>query len=72
MNERENALQQAWCEVLGIENAAVGQNFFDLGGDSLLAIELFTQVESECGWELPIDVLLASGSYAEIVATARA
>uniref|UniRef100_UPI0011EA6801 non-ribosomal peptide synthetase n=1 Tax=Kitasatospora sp. MBT63 TaxID=1444768 RepID=UPI0011EA6801 len=36
----ERELLAIWCEVLGITEAGVHDNFFDLGGDSLLSIQV--------------------------------
>jgi amino acid adenylation domain-containing protein/non-ribosomal peptide synthase protein (TIGR01720 family) len=36
----EKKLAQIWCEVLGLERVGVHDNFFDLGGDSILSIQI--------------------------------
>ncbi|WP_223198416.1 non-ribosomal peptide synthetase [Solihabitans fulvus] len=38
--EHEEILAQVWAEVLGLEWVGVHDNFFDLGGDSILSIQL--------------------------------
>ena len=35
-----HALAELWCEVLRVDSVEPDDNFFDLGGDSLKAIEL--------------------------------
>ena len=40
----EQKIVQIWQEVLGIENIGVKDNFFDLGGDSLVLIQLPNQI----------------------------
>jgi thioesterase domain-containing protein/acyl carrier protein len=42
-----------WKRVLQLEAVAVEDNFFDLGGDSSLALELFHEIALACGRELP-------------------
>ncbi|MEU0340404.1 amino acid adenylation domain-containing protein [Streptomyces bobili] len=37
---REQALAGVWSQVLGVEHVGRGDNFFDLGGDSILALRL--------------------------------
>jgi natural product biosynthesis luciferase-like monooxygenase protein/amino acid adenylation domain-containing protein/non-ribosomal peptide synthase protein (TIGR01720 family) len=37
-NDVERALAQIWAEVLGVEQVGINDNFFDLGGDSILII----------------------------------
>lgn len=64
----ETALARCWCAVLG--RAAIGrdEDFFDLGGDSLLAIDLFLSIERTLGRRLPRSVLLEAGTIAEMAA----
>lgn len=38
--EIESQLSVIWCEVLGLETVGVEDNFFDLGGDSILNIRI--------------------------------
>ncbi|MEO6503830.1 MAG: phosphopantetheine-binding protein [Jatrophihabitantaceae bacterium] len=54
--------------VLGVENVA-GQNFFDLGGDSLMALEVATQVEEELGCAFPLEELFESGDIDAVAAS---
>jgi amino acid adenylation domain-containing protein len=49
LSEIESRLQAMWREVLGVEAIEVEDNFFDLGGDSLLATILTSLVETELG-----------------------
>lgn len=44
--EREMALTAAIEEILGIEKVGLLDNFFDLGGDSLKAIELISKLDA--------------------------
>jgi len=47
----ELELIDIWRKVLGVASAGVEENFFDLGGDSLLALVLFVEPKS-CNREL--------------------
>jgi acyl-coenzyme A synthetase/AMP-(fatty) acid ligase len=38
-NELERLIAGVWCDVLGQSNVGMRDNFFDLGGDSLLAVQ---------------------------------
>lgn len=60
------ALRVEWCRLLDVSDAAEDQNFFDMGGDSLLAIELFSAVADASGWELPVELLFAEGTYGSL------
>ena len=41
----EEMLAQIWTEVLGVEQAGIHDNFFDLGGHSLLMIRIFRKLQ---------------------------
>src|SRR5204863_597998 len=41
----ERKLAAAWTRVLGLEQVGVHDNFFDLGGYSLLAVKLLNEIE---------------------------
>ncbi len=42
--ETERAVAKIWQEVLGVESVAVTDNFFDLGGDSLLLAQVHSRL----------------------------
>jgi amino acid adenylation domain-containing protein len=43
----ENKLVEIWEVVLGVENIGINDNFFDLGGDSILAVQVFSKAGQE-------------------------
>lgn len=63
MSDPIDALHRNWCLLLEVDEADPAQNFYDLGGDSLVALDLFTRVADESGWELPIEVLFVEGTF---------
>ena len=48
-----DVLTPIWQHVLQLSSVDVDDNFFDLGGDSALALELFNEIAQACGRELP-------------------
>ena len=48
-----DVLTPIWQRVLQVPAISVEDNFFDLGGDSSLALELFNEIARACGRELP-------------------
>ncbi|MDO5104185.1 MAG: SDR family NAD(P)-dependent oxidoreductase [Lautropia sp.] len=50
--ELELDIQGVWGEFLGIEGIGIDDNLFELGGDSLLAIQLLARVRNQYGVEL--------------------
>jgi acyl transferase domain-containing protein len=53
-NERERAIAEIWRKVLGIEKIGVLDNFFDLGGDSLLAIQTASELRKSFQIDIPV------------------
>ncbi|WP_299352602.1 AMP-binding protein [uncultured Shimia sp.] len=51
----EEALVKIWREVLGHDDFGVTDNFFDVGGDSLRAMEFVLQIEKQFGRLLTLD-----------------
>lgn len=49
----EAVLLDLWCRLLGVERIHLDENFFDLGGHSLLSLRLLDQVRDSLGVELP-------------------
>ena len=52
--DTERALAAIWCEILGLERVGVSDDFFDVGGHSLMAVRLFTAIERKLGARLPL------------------
>jgi phthiocerol/phenolphthiocerol synthesis type-I polyketide synthase E len=50
-------LTEIWRELLGIDSIGVEQNYFDLGGDSSLAVQLFARIEKSFNIKLPLATL---------------
>jgi amino acid adenylation domain-containing protein len=59
-------LARLWCEVLELPSVDPDVSFFDLGGDSLLAITLINRVLHEFGRSLPYSRLLACRTLNEM------
>ena len=47
-------LREVWQEVLQRENISPSDNFFDLGGDSLKALEVISRLQARLNVELPL------------------
>jgi hypothetical protein len=48
-DDTASQLSRIWQEQLGVEIVSHGQNFFDLGGDSSLAVRVFSEIEKVFG-----------------------
>ncbi|GGZ96574.1 acyl carrier protein [Streptomyces bluensis] len=56
MPVQEQDVSQIWADVIGIPEADVDTNFFDLGGHSLLLMELASRLNQQLG--IDTDVLM--------------
>ncbi|MEM8720135.1 MAG: amino acid adenylation domain-containing protein [Cyanobacteria bacterium P01_G01_bin.39] len=55
----ELQLVQIWCDLLNLTSVGVKQNFFNLGGNSLLAVRLTTEIQKQFQKTLTLATLLA-------------
>jgi amino acid adenylation domain-containing protein len=51
--DAQKTLANVWADLLGIDRVGIDDNFFDLGGNSLLSIQCVAQLEGH-GLKLPI------------------
>ncbi|WP_051534496.1 non-ribosomal peptide synthetase [Deefgea rivuli] len=52
--EIETALAQIWAEILGLEQVGRDDNFFEVGGHSLKAMEAAALLKKKHGWQIAI------------------
>ena len=64
--ERQEALVAIWSELLGVPRVGIADDFFDLGGDSLLAVEMMTMIHERLGLDLPLGALARTRTIAEL------
>ncbi|MDZ8055525.1 MAG: alpha/beta fold hydrolase [Aulosira sp. ZfuVER01] len=72
--ELEKVLALIWAEVLNIEQVGIYDNFFALGGDSLLAVRLFNKIEQKLGYSLPLSTLIPAPTieqFADVIRRAE-
>ncbi|MGW8768955.1 amino acid adenylation domain-containing protein, partial [Streptomyces sp. NPDC055815] len=58
-DEVERRLAEIWAEFFGVSEIGVTASFFDLGGDSLLAVRLMARIARGLGRSLPLSTLFA-------------
>jgi amino acid adenylation domain-containing protein len=64
----EERLAEIWREVLGVERVGAHDDFFDLGGQSILAMRLVARVREELGGEVAVAELLQAPTLEDMAA----
>jgi thioesterase domain-containing protein len=62
----EAVVAGVWAPVLGIESPNIDDNFFDVGGHSLLALQLIHDLNVTLGLELPVRLIFTDPTIAGI------
>jgi len=65
-NAVERSLADLWRGLLGVDQLTIHDNFFDLGGSSLLATRLFTQVADVFGKKLPLATIFEAPTIEQL------
>ncbi len=66
-NEVERRVQEIWQEIIGVEPLGMRDDFFEVGGHSLLAVRLVAAIEKRLGQRISLAALL-QGRTIEAVA----
>ena len=62
----EESLADIWAEVLGVDRVGVHDNFFDLGGHSLVVTRMLARVRRDFRVELPVRRVFEQPTIAEL------
>ncbi|ATB34301.1 non-ribosomal peptide synthetase [Melittangium boletus] len=69
-DELESYLSTVWAEVLKVERVGIHDNFFDLGGHSLMATQVIARVRDRFQRELPLRSLFQYPTIADFAVQA--
>ena len=64
----EQRLTGIWRELLGVDPVGVADDFFELGGDSLLAVQLAIKIKSAFGTDLRLATLFEAPTIEQLAA----
>lgn len=65
-NQTQLELSKIWSTLLGIERVDIHDNYFELGGTSIIALQLFSQIEKAFGKKLSPTALLKNPTIAKL------
>jgi phthiocerol/phenolphthiocerol synthesis type-I polyketide synthase E len=64
-------LARIWQQLLGVKSVGIHQNYFDLGGDSVLAVGLFAEIERVFRVKLPLATLFEAPTIHDLAGILR-
>jgi non-ribosomal peptide synthetase component F len=67
----EQTLAGIYAQILGVERVGVDDSFFDLGGNSLLAMRLATRIGTELGVDVPVQTIFDEPTVARLAQKIR-
>src|SRR5579884_2840026 len=59
-------LARIWCKVLGCDQVGLRDDFFELGGDSIAALEVLLVIEQTFGQKLPLVALRSAPTILDL------
>ncbi|HVB41302.1 MAG TPA: phosphopantetheine-binding protein [Streptosporangiaceae bacterium] len=64
----ESLIAEVWCELLGLDAVDVADGFFEVGGQSMIAVQVVYQIERRTGITLDLEALFDLETVAELAA----
>lgn len=70
--EAEELVAEVWAEVLGVDGVGVYDDFFALGGNSLLAIRVAARIRAAVNLEIPVNAVFTDPTVEKLADTVEA
>ena len=64
----ENFLVRTWAKLLGVDSIGIHSNFFELGGNSLLAVQVLSRIRTIFWVDLPLRTFFEAPTVVEVAA----
>jgi acyl transferase domain-containing protein/acyl carrier protein len=71
-DQAEESIAEIWQELLGIEQVGIHDNFFQLGGHSLLGTQLISRLREAFQVDLPLRMIFEAPTVAELAVVVEA
>ncbi len=65
-NYVQETIAGIWKDLLKLERVGIHDNYFDLGGHSLMAVRMFARIERDLGVRLPYTTLFRAATISQI------
>ena len=65
-NDIEEQLATMWAELLGVEQIGINDDFFALGGHSLVAMQVVSRIMQSMGVQLPLETMFTAPTIASL------
>jgi amino acid adenylation domain-containing protein len=65
-NDTEEQLAAMWTELLGIDKVGINDDFFALGGHSLVAMQVVSRIMQSMGVQLPLETMFEAPTIASL------
>ncbi len=66
LNNNERQMQNIWEESFGRSPISVNDNFFNIGGNSLIAVQIFAKIDTRFKIRLPFDTIIMSPTIRQL------
>jgi len=66
LNEFQEIIHEIWSEVLPQNRISIHDNFFEIGGDSLIAIRMIVRINNALDLELPVNLVFEKPTITQI------
>jgi amino acid adenylation domain-containing protein len=70
--DTESLIAKIWSQILGVEQVGVYDNFFDLGGHSLMAIQILSRLRNIANVEIPLRAMYETPTIANLAGEVEA
>jgi acyl carrier protein len=64
--DTESLIANIWSQILGVEQVGVYDNFFDLGGHSLMATQILSRLRNVANVEIPLRAMYETPTVANL------